>query len=113
MMIPYRSRGKWCELPLADVLHFTADTKLVSAWTYDNREAVLDLTLAQLLDRFGDQFVQIHRSTLLRKSELARIHQEAGAHIFWMVVRGKRLSVSRRQARELRALLKQQEAEHA
>lgn len=94
-------RGRLLLVPVADVLYFRADLKYVTARTVD-REYLLDETLTQLEQEFGEHFLRLHRAVLVAKPALAGFEKAASddAEAYgWALLRGvpEKLPVSRRQ----------------
>lgn len=57
---------------IADVTHFSADCKYVTAF-YPDGQLLLDDTLTELEAEFGDLFVRVHRSTLVARAKIRAI----------------------------------------
>jgi len=57
---------------IADVTHFSADCKYVSAF-YPGGQLLLDDTLIELEAEFGDLFVRVHRSTLVARAKIRAV----------------------------------------
>lgn len=96
-------RGKE-RIPLNDVFCFRADQKYVVALCRQG-ERLCDLSLKQLEERFPEQLIRVHRTTLVPKSRLEKLTRDAQGSI-WLSLRGMTgpVAVSRRFARELRPL---------
>lgn len=83
-------------VPVADVDYFEADDKYVRVVTAD-RELLIRTPLRELTPRLDpQQFMQIHRSTLVRTTLIDRVIREDSGRIY-LYLRGRqeRLSVSR------------------
>lgn len=99
-------RGRILLVPVAEVRYFKSDLKYVTARTLE-REYLLDESLNHLEAEFPDEFLRLHRSTLIAKSALAgfeRIQDDGDAYA-WALVSGlpEKLPVSRRQWNALRS----------
>lgn len=92
-------------LPTQSVIWFEADEKYVTAHLPEG-ERVLDLSLRQIEDRVGEDFLRVHRSALVAKRCIERLeHDGQGRH--WVHLRGypRPVEVSRRQVRLVRSWL--------
>jgi len=99
-------RGRILLVPVAEVRYFKSDLKYVTARTLE-REYLLDESLNHLEAEFPDEFLRLHRSSLIAKSALAGFEriQEDGDAYAWALVSGlpEKLPVSRRQWNALRS----------
>ncbi|MDR2164849.1 MAG: LytTR family DNA-binding domain-containing protein [Zoogloeaceae bacterium] len=100
-------RGRVLLVPVEDILYFKADLKYVTARTLE-REYLLDETLNHLEMEFPDDFIRLHRSTLIARTALAgfeRAREDCDAH-GWALIAGlpEKLPVSRRQWSVLKEL---------
>lgn len=57
---------------IADVTHFAADCKYVTAF-YPGGQLLLDDTLIELEAEVGDLFVRVHRSTLVARAKIRAV----------------------------------------
>lgn len=90
-------------LSLESVICFEASDKYVAACLPDG-EYVLDLSLREIEERVGDDFLRVHRSALVARRCIERLESDAeGRH--WLFLRGlsRPVEVSRRQLRLVRA----------
>lgn len=60
-------------IELARISHFRAETKLTYAVAGD-RSYIVDPTIAELEERYGDAFVRIHRGSLVCVAAIAELH---------------------------------------
>lgn len=102
-------RGRILLLPVAAVLYLKAELKYVTARTVE-REFVLDESLTQIEQEFGERFLRIHRNCLVARAAVAGVErageQDGDAH--WEIVLtgiAGRLPVSRRQWPAVKQLL--------
>lgn len=87
-------------VPIADVIFFEADGKYVRVVTGE-REYLIRTPLRDLSPRLDPaEFVQIHRSTVVRTAHIAKVvREDAGGKItLYIKGRGERLTVSRNYA---------------
>ena len=103
-------RGRLLLIPLGDVLYLKADLKYVAARTAE-REYLLDESLAQLEDEFGERFIRLHRSALAAREAIVGFEKgaaEDGEPAWQAILRGipERLPVSRRQWSQVRACVR-------
>lgn len=93
-------------IPLEHIQVFRADQKYVSVF-HDNGEALIDDSLKQLEEEFSEEFVRVHRNSLVAVKHITKLHKkEDGSH--WLDVSGldQWVSVSRRHLPKVRKLLK-------
>lgn len=99
-----RRRGVRELIPVAEIMYCRADQKYVTV-CHAGGEDLIEESLRQLEEEFGEHFLRIHRKTLVARDRLAGL-EPAGSR--WYVrLRGLdvRLEVSRRHAGHVRALL--------
>jgi two-component system, LytTR family, response regulator AlgR len=117
-----QDRGRTERVPLADVLYFKAELKYVTVRTVE-RSYILDGALTELEAQYAQDFLRIHRNTLVLRSEmrsLERFHgideDDAGQSGEGPTVEGwavrlrsceEPLQVSRRQLASVRAVIAQ------
>lgn len=104
-------RGALLRLPLADILYLRADHKYVEAGTA-SRSYLLDESLVQLEQEFGDRFLRIHRSVLVARAAVAGLVPEMGGEEesgWFVTLHGSavRLPVSRRLLGAVREVIRQ------
>lgn len=113
-----QDRGRTERVPLSDVLYFKAELKYVTVRTAQ-RSYILDGSLTELEAQYAQDFLRIHRNTLVARREmraLERFHgvdedePQGGAVEGWAVrLRSceEPLLVSRRQLASVRAVIAQ------
>lgn len=92
-------------IPVDEVRYFLADHKYVTV-RHEHGEVLIDETLKDLEEEFGDRFIRIHRNALLSLSYLDGLEVVASGQ-YRVRIRGMddRLVVSRRHLPELRETL--------
>lgn len=92
-------------IPLAEVSHFIAEQKYVTAYFSDG-EALLDESLKQLEDKFASHLVRVHRNALVTVSHIVGLHKEA-AGSYRVLIKGNipGPQISRRHYASVRKLL--------
>ena len=92
-------------IPLTEVRFFQADHKYVTV-RHEGGEVLIDDTLRDLEDEFGDRVVRIHRNALIMTDHLDGLERDARGH-YQVRMRGvqERLDVSRRHVSGLRRLV--------
>jgi two-component system response regulator AlgR len=106
--LPCHERGRLLLVPLVEVLYFRADLKYVIARTQE-REYVLDETIAGLEAEFPGSFIRLHRASLVARRALAGLERarednDAYGYALFRQVPDK-LPISRRQWATARALV--------
>ncbi len=99
-------RGKILLVPLADILFLRAELKYITIKTAQ-REYLLEESLTNLEEEFGDIFVRIHRSCLVARGAIRGFERltEDVADGHWVVTLNglnEKLAVSRRQQHIIR-----------
>lgn len=94
-------RGRLLLIPVGEVLYLRAGLKYVTARTRE-REYLLDESLTQLENEFGEQFIRLHRSVLVARGAIAGFERSGSddAEAQWLALLREvpeRLPVSRRQ----------------
>ncbi len=91
-----RSRGTLRKIAFEDVHYLQADEKYVTAHAHDG-DHVIDETLKAIEAQHGDDFLRIHRNTLVARSALAALTRGSEGQA-WVQLTGveKPLEVSRR-----------------
>jgi two-component system response regulator AlgR len=88
-----------------EILYFQADQKYVTLVLADGEE-ITDETLKELETEFPDDFIRIHRNTLVALKHLQRIEvTEDGHSLAWLANRGQPLPISRRLVAEVKRRL--------
>lgn len=102
-----RHRGNLMLIPVEDILYFQAADKYVTLY-HRGGQALIEESLVQLEQEFGDRFVRVHRNALVAAGQLCGLDKESGG-----VTRARlrdcdaRLEVSRRHLPAVRRLLKE------
>lgn len=102
-------RGRLTLVSVSDIIYLRAELKYVTARTRD-REHLLEESLAQLEQEFGDAFVRIHRNCLVARGSILSFERgaETEGEAGWSVVLDgcdEKLPVSRRQWGQVKAIL--------
>ena len=92
-------------IPLSEVRFFQADHKYVTV-RHEKGEVLIDDTLRDLENEFGDRVVRIHRNALVMMEHLDGLERDSRGH-YQVRMRGveERLDVSRRHVSGLRRLV--------
>ncbi|MFP5441586.1 MAG: LytR/AlgR family response regulator transcription factor [Gammaproteobacteria bacterium] len=92
-------------VPVDDIRYFLADQKYVTVRS-GRGEVLIDETLKELEDEFGERFVRIHRNSLVARRFIDGLEQVSTGH-YQVRLRDteERLTVSRRHVSGLRRLL--------
>lgn len=103
-------RGRLLLVPLADIVYLKADLKYVAARTAE-REYLLDESLIQLEEEFGERFIRLHRNALAAREAITGFEKgaaEDGEPAWQAILRGipERLPISRRQWSQVRLCAK-------
>lgn len=104
-------RGRILLVPVPEILYLKAEQKYVTARTRE-REYLLEESLVQLEEEFGERFLRIHRNCLVARDAVVGVERVPGedeAEAHWeAIVSGiaERLPVSRRQWPALKTMLK-------
>lgn len=92
-------------VPVSEIICFQADQKYVTLVHLDSEE-VTDETLKDLETEFAEDFIRIHRNTLVARRYLQRIETtEDGRSLAWLAHRETPLPISRRLVAEVRRRL--------
>ena len=93
-------------IPLDDVRYFIADNKYVTVYHLKG-EHLLDETLKELEEEFGNRLLRIHRNALVSMKHIEALERSAqGQYQIRLADTDARPTVSRRHASELKSLLK-------
>ena len=102
-----RVRGGLQLVPVSQILYLQADNKYVTV-RYLEGEVLIDDSLRQLEDEFGDDFVRIHRNALVARRYLGGIEKHGNTVRVRLLECDETLEVSRRHLpgvrREIKAL---------
>ena len=109
-----QERGRAERIPLQDVLYFKAEQKYLTVRT-PLREHILEGSLNELEERFGEQFLRVHRNALVARRAMRALERHAGpgpgsgdeGETWTLQLHGVDdvLQVSRRQLASVRAVL--------
>ena len=104
-----QDRGRSERVPLTEVLYLKAELKYVTVRTVQ-RSYILDSSLSELEEKYGPQFIRIHRNALVARQAVRALekHFDAEEGEGWAVrLQGldELLLVSRRQLAALRELI--------
>jgi two-component system response regulator AlgR len=92
-------------VPVDDIRYFLADQKYVTVRS-GRGEVLIDETLKDLEDEFGERFVRIHRNSLVARRFIDGLEQvSAGHYQVRLKDTDERMTVSRRHVSGLRRLL--------
>ena len=92
-------RGKILLVPVSDIVYMKAELKYVALNTRD-KTYLLEESLTNLEEEFGETFLRIHRNTLVAKKFIAGFERDASEDGGWKVLldgRPEKLPISRRQ----------------
>jgi two-component system, LytTR family, response regulator AlgR len=104
-VISYQLGSATRQIKLSNVLYFSADSKYVRM-VFAEGEALLEQTLSQLQQRYPQQLVRIHRSTLINKHYFSALRAAAdGKHYIELTGLDTRLEVSRRALSQVKQAL--------
>ncbi len=93
-------------VPVDDVRYFQADQKYVTV-RYTGGEVIIDETLRELEEEFGDTFVRIHRNSLVAAAHIERLERgESGQARIRLRDVDEALDVSRRHLAAVRRFVK-------
>lgn len=92
-------------MPLNEIRFFQTDLKYIMV-RHENGEVLIDDTLRDLENEFGDKVVRIHRNALVMMDHLGVLERDARGH-YQVKMRGvdEKLAVSRRHVSGLRKLV--------
>jgi len=97
--------GTHRRIPFADVFYFAAEDKYVKV-RHEGGEALLDTSLKQLEEHYGQSVLRVHRNTLINRSRLAGLSCLGGGHyLVELTGTTERVEASRRLARQVREAL--------
>lgn len=109
--ISVRKHGGIQLIPVDEIFYFQADNKYVSA-ILPGREELLEESLKQLEEEFGERFLRVHRNALIAQERLQGIEKdpEGRCHVLLHGL-GRGPEISRRHLPEVRRILKQRAGE--
>lgn len=101
-----RQRGNLELIPVDDIQYFYAEHKYVTL-KHAKGEALIEGSLVNLEDEFGDRFLRIHRNCIIAAKELTGL-EKTGNSSFAVTLRtsDQRLEVSRRHLSTVRKILR-------
>ncbi len=100
-----RVRGGLQLVPVSQILYFQADNKYVTVRHLEG-EVLIDDSLRQLEDEFGEQFIRIHRNALVARRYLGGIEKQGNVARVRMLECDETLEVSRRHLPHVRREIK-------
>lgn len=100
-----RVRGRLELIPVADVFSLRADQKYTVV-RHRHGEVLIEEPLKDLEAEFGDRFLRVHRNALVARDAIAALHRERDGGFTLELRDGERIEVSRRQAAEVREIIK-------
>tara|TARA_R110002126_G_scaffold16527_27_gene66093 strand:+ start:21174 stop:21896 length:723 start_codon:yes stop_codon:yes gene_type:complete len=104
-LISYQLGSATRQVGLSKVFYFSADSKYVRM-VFSGGEALLEQTLNQLQQKYPQQLVRIHRSTLINKQHFSTLRAAAdGKHYIELAGIDGRLEVSRRALSQVKQAL--------
>lgn len=78
--ISYHVGNELRHVQLADVLVAQADDKYTRITLKSGADVLVDISLKALMDKFPTHFVQIHRSTLVNRNDIAVLESQGHKH---------------------------------
>lgn len=93
-------------LPVSEVRCFIAEQKYVTACS-PGRELVLQESLKELEQRFGDEFVRVHRNALVALAHIVRLQRSSSGWQVELAGVEQRPAISRRHLAEVKQRLQQ------
>lgn len=108
-----QDRGRVVRVPLADILYFKAEQKLVTLHTATDVHTLTE-SLTELEGQVGDRFIRVHRNALVARQAMRalerRLDDEDGGEGWAVQIRPTLvwLAVSRRQVSAVREAMAQQ-----
>lgn len=102
-----RKHGGLHLIPFNEITHFQADNKYVTAYL-QNREELLEESLKQLEDEFGEQLLRIHRNALVSLDALNGMEKDGEGRCYVTLEGvGRGPEISRRHLATVRRFLKE------
>ena len=99
-------RDKLHVVPVETVLCFIADQKYVTV-CHTGGELLVDESLKDLEEEFGDRFLRVHRNALVAVAQVERLEKDDAGHLqVYLRGRAEPLEVSRRLVAEVRERLR-------
>lgn len=98
--------GQLVLIPFEEVLFFRAEHKYVEAW-HQGGQTLIDDTLKQLEEEYGDALLRVHRNALVAPGAIAGLEKDREGHFFLSLKDcEERLEISRRHLPEVRQRIK-------
>jgi len=103
--ITARISGNIKLIPVHEILFFQAEQKYVTV-RYLRGETIIEDTLKELQDEFGNTFVRVHRNALVATKYITGVHKDSEGRSFLTLQHcDKSLEISRRHLTEIKKLL--------
>jgi two-component system response regulator AlgR len=105
--VSVKVRGNIKLIPVEDIYYFQAEQKYVTV-CHQGGEDLMDESLKQLEDEFGERFIRIHRNALVARQQLVGLEKQQGGKTC-VVLKDidHRLEVSRRILPDVRKLIRE------
>ncbi|OHU86759.1 MULTISPECIES: LytR/AlgR family response regulator transcription factor [Pseudoalteromonas] len=91
---------RWLEV--ADVLVARAEDKYTQLF-FEGGEAVVDMSLKQLQIRYPEHFVQVHRNTLVKRTQMQSLTYDGDGYYVYVTGYPEAIAVSRRAAQAIKS----------
>jgi two-component system response regulator AlgR len=102
-----RKQGGLHLIPVEEILYFQADQKYVTA-NLRGREELLEESLKQLEEEFGERLLRVHRNALVNLNALQGLEKDTEGHSYVSLRDiGRGPEISRRHLAEVRQLIKE------
>lgn len=89
---------------VSDVIVAEADEKYTRVTLNSSQQALIDMSLKSLLDKFPTHFIQIHRRTLVKRTEISALELHEQKHYVYLKSLSNRYEVSRRAYTQIKTL---------
>lgn len=99
-----RHRGNLLLIPVTDIFYFQASDKYVTLY-HKGGQALIEESLVQLEQEFGERFVRVHRNALVAAEQLRGLEKSGGSAYVRLCDSEDRVEVSRRHLPAVRRLL--------
>lgn len=105
--VSVKVRGNIRLIPVDEIIYFHAEQKYVTV-CHVGGEDLMDESLKQLEDEFGDRFIRIHRNALVARQQLMGLEKKPGGKTCVVLKDSDhRLEVSRRILPDIRKLIRE------
>lgn len=102
-----RKQGGLHLIPVDEILYFQADQKYVTAYL-QNREELLEESLKQLEEEFGNRLLRVHRNALVNANALLGLEKDREGRSYVTLRNiGRGPEISRRHLAEVRRVIKE------